>query len=93
MPFAKGVTSGYLPLGGVMVSDRVADVLIDKAGEFFHGYTYSGHPAACAAGIATMDIYEKEDLFQRAAELAPSGLPAFAPAPRGCGHHGADRNG
>jgi putrescine aminotransferase len=46
MPFAKGVTSGYLPLGGVFISDRVADVLVDKAGEFAHGYTYSGHPAA-----------------------------------------------
>ena len=55
-PFAKGVTSGYLPLGGVMISDRVADVLIDKGGEFFHGYTYSGHPAACAVAIANLKI-------------------------------------
>ena len=46
--FAKGVTSGYIPLGGVMVGDRVARVLIEKGGEFNHGYTYSGHPVACA---------------------------------------------
>ena len=45
--------------------------------EFFHGYTYSGHPAACAAGIATMEIYEREGLFQRAAELSPYFLDAM----------------
>jgi putrescine aminotransferase len=64
-PFAKGVTSGYLPLGGVMVSDRVADVLIDKAGEFFHGYTYSGHPAACAVAIANLKLIQRENLVTR----------------------------
>jgi len=65
MPFAKGVTSGYLPLGGVFVSDRVADVLIDKGGEFFHGYTYSGHPAACAVAIANLRLIQKEGLVER----------------------------
>ena len=65
MPFAKGVTSGYLPLGGVMVGDRVADVLIDKGGEFFHGYTYSGHPAACAVAIGNLGILQREDLIGR----------------------------
>ncbi len=65
MPFAKGVTSGYLPLGGVLVSDRVADVLIDKGGEFFHGYTYSGHPAACAVAMANIDIIKRERLVAR----------------------------
>ncbi len=65
MPFAKGVTSGYLPLGGVMVSDRVADVLIDKGGEFFHGYTYSGHPVACAVAIANLKILRDERLVER----------------------------
>ncbi len=65
MPFAKGVTSGYLPLGGVMVSDRVADVLIDKGGEFFHGYTYSGHPVACAVAIANLKILRDESLVER----------------------------
>jgi len=68
MPFAKGVTSGYLPLGGVLVSDRVADVLIDKGGEFFHGYTYSGHPAACAVAIANLGILKREHLVGRVAE-------------------------
>ena len=68
MPFAKGVTSGYLPLGGVLVSDRVADVLIEKGGEFFHGYTYSGHPAACAVALANIDIIERENLLGRVAD-------------------------
>ncbi len=65
MPFAKGVTSGYLPLGGVFVSDRVADVLIDKGGEFFHGYTYSGHPVACAVAIANLKLIQGEGLVAR----------------------------
>jgi putrescine aminotransferase len=65
MPFAKGVTSGYLPLGGVMVSDRVADVLIDKGGEFFHGYTYSGHPAACAVAIENIRLIRELGLVDR----------------------------
>lgn len=65
MPFAKGVTSGYLPLGGVLVSDRVADVLIEKAGEFAHGYTYSGHPAACAVAIANLQVIQEESLVER----------------------------
>jgi putrescine aminotransferase len=65
MPFAKGVTSGYLPLGGVMVGDRVADVLIDKGGEFFHGFTYSGHPACCAVAIQNLRILQREKLIER----------------------------
>ena len=65
MPFAKGVTSGYLPLGGVMVADRVADVLIDKGGEFYHGYTYSGHPAACAVAMENVRILQQEKLVER----------------------------
>ena len=65
MPFAKGVTSGYLPLGGVMINDRIADVLIDKGGEFYHGYTYSGHPAACAVAIANLQILQRENLVER----------------------------
>ena len=60
--FAKGVTSGYIPLGGVMVGDRVADVLIGQGGEFQHGYTYSGHPVACAVALANLDLMEKENL-------------------------------
>jgi putrescine aminotransferase len=65
MTFAKGVTSGYLPLGGVMVSDRVADVMIDKGGEFFHGFTYSGHPASCAVAIENIRIMQRENLVER----------------------------
>ena len=63
--FAKAVTSGYIPLGGVMVGDRVAQVLIDKGGEFNHGYTYSGHPVACAVALANLEIMEREGLPQR----------------------------
>jgi putrescine aminotransferase len=63
--FAKGVTSGYIPLGGVMVGNRVAQVLIEKGGEFNHGYTYSGHPVACAVALANLDIMEREQLPQR----------------------------
>jgi putrescine aminotransferase len=63
--FAKAVTSGYIPLGGVMVGNRVAQVLIDKGGEFNHGYTYSGHPVACAVGLANLDVMERENLPAR----------------------------
>jgi len=63
--FAKAVTSGYIPLGGVMVGDRVAKVLIEKGGEFNHGYTYSGHPVSCAVALANLDIMEREQLPQR----------------------------
>jgi len=65
MPFAKGVTSGYLPLGGVMVADRVADVVIQKGGEFAHGYTYSGHPAACAVALENIRILRDEGIIER----------------------------
>jgi len=65
MPCAKGITSGYLPLGGVFVSDRVADVLIEKAGEFAHGYTYSGHPAACAVAVANIRLIQREKMIDR----------------------------
>lgn len=65
MTIAKGVSSGYLPLGGVMVGDRLADVLIDKGGEFFHGYTYSGHPASCAVAIENIHILKREGLVER----------------------------
>ena len=56
MTFAKGVTSGYIPLGGLMVGDRVARVLIEQGGEFNHGYTYSGHPVACAVALANIGL-------------------------------------
>ncbi|NIC43714.1 aspartate aminotransferase family protein [Aquabacterium sp. A08] len=60
--FAKAVTSGYIPLGGVLVGDRVAQVLIEQGGEFNHGYTYSGHPVACAVALANLDLMQREDL-------------------------------
>ncbi len=63
--FAKAVTSGYIPLGGVMVGDRVAKVLIEKGGEFNHGYTYSGHPVACAVALENIAIMEREQLPQK----------------------------
>lgn len=59
---AKALSSGYLPIGGVMISDRLADVLIHQGGEFAHGYTYSGHPAACAAALKVLEIMEREGL-------------------------------
>ena len=65
MTFAKGVTSGYIPLGGVMVGDRVAQVLIQQGGEFNHGYTYSGHPVACAVGLANIRLIQREGLVER----------------------------
>ncbi|MEE4202574.1 MAG: aminotransferase [Halieaceae bacterium] len=70
--FAKAVTNGYMPLGGSLISDKVADVLLSKGGEFAHGLTYSGHPASCAAGLATMDILENTPIIAEAqSTLAP----------------------
>jgi len=66
--FAKGVSSGYVPLGGVLVGDRVAKVLIEEGGEFNHGFTYSGHPVACAAALENLQIIESERLIQRVAQ-------------------------
>ena len=63
--FAKGVTSGYVPLGGVLVGDRVADVLIEKGGDFNHGFTYSGHPVACAAALENIRILQDENLVEK----------------------------
>jgi len=68
MTFAKGVTSGYIPLGGVMVGERIARVLIDQGGEFNHGYTYSGHPVACAVAIANIRLIQREGLVERVRE-------------------------
>ena len=64
---AKGLSSGYLPISGVMVSDEVADGLA-QGGEFYHGYTYSGHPAACAAAIANLNIIKREGLVEKVAQ-------------------------
>lgn len=67
MTFAKGVTSGYIPLGGVMVGERVAQALA-AGGEFAHGYTYSGHPVACAVALANIRLIQREGLVERVRE-------------------------
>ena len=70
--FAKAVTNGYMPLGGSLVSDKVADVLLGHGGEFAHGLTYSGHPASCAAGLAMMDVLQNTSILESSAnDLAP----------------------
>ena len=80
MTMAKALTNGCQPMGAVAVRDEIYDTVVDGAPEgaieFFHGYTYSGHPAACAAGIATQRIYRDERLFDRAAELSDYFLDA-----------------
>ena len=68
MPMAKGLTSGYLPLSAVLVGDRVAETLIEDGGEFFHGFTYSGHPVACAVALENLRILEEEQLIERVRE-------------------------
>ncbi|CDZ48219.1 aspartate aminotransferase family protein [Neorhizobium galegae] len=64
-PIAKGLSSGYLPIGGVLVSDRVADVMVEELGDFYHGFTYSGHPVAAAAALENIRIIEEEGLVER----------------------------
>lgn len=65
MPIAKGLTSGYLPMGGVIISDRVADTIIGKCGEFAHGFTYSGHPTCAAVALANIEVLEKENIIDK----------------------------
>jgi beta-alanine--pyruvate transaminase len=75
MTTAKGLTNGAFPMGAVFASRAVHDAMMqgpETAIELFHGYTYSGHPAACAAGLATLEIYRREGLLTRAVELAPA---------------------
>ncbi|MEK9860290.1 MAG: aminotransferase class III-fold pyridoxal phosphate-dependent enzyme, partial [Alphaproteobacteria bacterium] len=78
---AKALTNGAIPMGAVAVKDEIYDTVTnaspENAIEFFHGYTYSAHPAACAAGIATQKIYEDEGLFQRAADMESYFLDAI----------------
>jgi adenosylmethionine-8-amino-7-oxononanoate aminotransferase len=98
--FAKGVTSGYLPLGGVVVSGAVAAPFFEAPGApmLRHGATYAGHPSCCAAGLVVMDIYEREGLLTRGRDLEgdlASALgeleshPAVAEVRAGCGLLGA----
>ncbi len=65
MPIAKGLSSGYLPIGGVLVGDRVADTLIEEGGEFVHGFTYSGHPTCAAVALRNLQILEAEGVIER----------------------------
>ena len=72
MTFAKAITNGYIPLGGVMVGDKIADVLLASRGEFAHGLTYSGHPVACAAGLETLRVLRDSDVIRTSGqEIAP----------------------
>jgi len=64
-PIAKGLSSGYLPIGGVLVSDRVAEVMVEELGGFYHGFTYSGHPVCAAAALENLRIIEEEGLVER----------------------------
>jgi putrescine aminotransferase len=98
MCVAKGITSGYIPLAAVLVGDRIADALIGKGGEFHHGFTYSGHPVACAVALANLDIIARERLVERVRdEIGPhfaAGLASLAGHPlvgevRSCGLVGA----
>jgi len=78
--FAKGVTSGTVPMGGVVARKGIHDALMtgpEHVIEFFHGYTYSAHPLACAAGLATLDVYRDEKLFERAAAIEGKWVEAF----------------
>ena len=71
---AKGITNGTVPMGAVVMSEEIYQTLMtgpENAIEFFHGYTYSGHPVASAAGLAVLDIIQKDGLFEKAASLAP----------------------
>ncbi|MDD2876202.1 MAG: aspartate aminotransferase family protein [Acidiphilium sp.] len=83
MTLAKGITSGYIPLSAVLVGDRVADVLINDTGEFYHGFTYSGHPVACAVALANLDIIENEGLVARAEASGVALRAKFATALEG----------
>ena len=74
MTVAKGITNASVPMGAVFVRRGIYDAVVnatEQGIEFFHGYTYSGHPLACAAGLATLGVYKDEGLFERAAALAP----------------------
>src|SRR5580700_2994987 len=78
--FAKGVTSGAVPMGGVIARKPIYDAFMqgpEQAIELFHGYTYSGHPLACAAGLATLDVYRDEKLFERVQMLEPKWCDAL----------------
>lgn len=78
---AKALTSGYLPLSALLIGDRVASTLVEKGGEFHHGYTYSGHPVACAVALKNLEIIEAEGLIER---VRTETGPYFAAALQEC---------
>ena len=84
MPIAKGLSSGYLPIGGVMVGDRVAGVLINQGGELNHGYTYSGHPVCAAVAIANIRLMQQTDIVRSVRETT---APLLQQALRKLGEH------
>ena len=72
MPIAKGLSSGYIPIGAVMFNDRVAKVLAEKGGELAHGYTYSGHPVCAAVALENIRLLQDEKIVETAKkEIAP----------------------
>ncbi|MGB1825386.1 MAG: aspartate aminotransferase family protein [Candidatus Puniceispirillaceae bacterium] len=80
MALAKGLTSGYVPMSAVMVGDRVANKLVADGGEFYHGFTYSGHPVAAAVALANPELIEREDMITRVREdTGPYLAEALAP--------------
>ena len=68
---AKGLTSGYSPLGGVICSDRIAEPFLEPGSSFLHGITFGGHPVSCAVALANLDIFEREHLLEHVVEHAP----------------------
>lgn len=80
MTLAKGLTSGYVPMSAVMVGDRVFDSLKEKGGEFYHGFTYSGHPVAAAVALANLDLIEQHEMIKTVREVTgPYLAEALAP--------------
>jgi adenosylmethionine-8-amino-7-oxononanoate aminotransferase len=72
LTFAKGATSGYSPLGGVLVRDHVAEPFLDGGASFAHGITFAGHPVSCAVALANLDIFEREHLLEHVQVVAPA---------------------
>ena len=82
MPIAKGLSSGYMPIGGVMVHDRIAEPLLGRGGEFFHGFTWSGHPVACAVALENIGSSAPRGSWSTAGSTpCPTSRPAFASSP------------
>jgi adenosylmethionine-8-amino-7-oxononanoate aminotransferase len=74
MSFAKGITSGYLPLGGIQVSDEIREVILNAPADqrWMHAYTYSGHPTCCAVALKNLEILERENLVEQAKQRGQS---------------------